>query len=70
MDRLVGPKATSYTSKEAFEEHERLCRQGSFTIFDTMATMGRRSEVMRVRALLLDELNDSSIRCACVCIRC
>ncbi|CAM9711949.1 unnamed protein product [Ectocarpus sp. 12 AP-2014] len=64
MDRLLGPKATGYLSPPAFEEHEGLCREGGLGVFDAMATMGRRSEVSRVRALLLEELDDAKIRYA------
>lgn len=67
MDSRVGPKATGYLTPEAFEEHETLCRSGSFGVFDTMATMGRRSEIVRVRSLLLDELNDAKIRYTSIC---
>lgn len=62
MDRLLGPNATGYLSPPSFEEHEGLCREGGLGVFDAMATMGRRSEVSRVRALLLEELDDAKIR--------
>lgn len=62
MDRLLGPNATGYLSPYALEEHERLCREGALGVFAAMATMGRRSEVVRVRALLLEELDDAKIR--------
>lgn len=64
MDRYVGPKATSFLSREAFEQHEGLCRQGSIGVFDSMATMGRSSEIVRVRVLLKEDLEDAKIRCA------
>lgn len=62
MDQLLGPNATGYLSPVAFEEHERLCREGGLGVFTAMATMGRRSEVLRVRALLMDELEDAKLR--------
>ncbi|CAM9326299.1 unnamed protein product [Pylaiella littoralis] len=64
MDQLLGPNATGYLSPVAFEEHERLCREGGLGVFTAMATMGRRSEVLRVRALLMDELEDAKLRYA------
>lgn len=63
MDRLFGPNATAYLSPPAFEEHERLCREGGLGVFDAMATMGRRSEVLRVRTILVEELDDAKARC-------
>lgn len=63
MDLLLGPKATGFLSETAFEEHEGLCREGGLCVFDAMATMGRRSEIVRVRALLLEELDDAKTRC-------
>lgn len=62
MDQQLGPKVTGYLSPSAFEEHEQLCREGAMGVFDSMADMGRRSEILRVRALLLEELNDAKIR--------
>lgn len=59
---MLGPNATGYLSPSAFEEHERLCREGGVGVFRAMATMGRRSEVLRVRALLMEELEDAKIR--------
>eukprot|EP00903_Cladosiphon_okamuranus_P015166 g14023.t1 len=64
MDRQLGPNATGYLSPPSFEEHERLCREGALGVFGAMATMGRRSEILRVRALLLEELEDAKIRYA------
>lgn len=64
MDHLVGPKATDHISPQAFENHERLCREGCLGVFNAMATMGRPSEVSRVRELLMEELEDAKIRCA------
>ena len=66
MDRLLGPDATGYLTPPALESHESLCREGAMGVFDAMATMGRRSEILRVRALLLDELDEAHVRCACV----
>lgn len=63
MDKLVGPKASEYLSKDGFEQHEVRCREGSLGVFDAMATMGRRSESLRVRSILLEELDDAKIRC-------
>ncbi|CAM9916233.1 unnamed protein product [Laminaria digitata] len=62
MDRLLGPDATGYLSPPALEAHEGLCREGGMGVFDAMATMGRRSEILRVRALLLDELDEAHVR--------
>lgn len=62
MDMVVGPKATSFLAKAMFSEHEGLCREGAMRVFDAMATMGRRSEIMRVRLLLLEELEDAKTR--------
>lgn len=62
MDRVLGPKATSFLTKVLFSEHEGLCREGAMGVFDAMATMGRRSEIMRVRLLLLEELEDAKSR--------
>lgn len=63
MDLLLGPKATGFLSATAFEEHEGLCREGGMGVFDAMATMGRRSEIRRVRAVLVEELDDAKTRC-------
>ena len=63
MDHLLGPDATGYLSPPALEVHEGLCREGALGVFDAMATMGRRSEILRVRALLLDELDEAHVRC-------
>ena len=62
MDQRLGPKAAGHLSSEAFGEHERRCREGAFGLFDAMATMGRRSEILRVRELLLEELDDAKSR--------
>ena len=63
MDHLLGPDATGYLTPPALEVHEGLCREGGMGVFDAMATMGRRSEILRVRALLLDELDEAHVRC-------
>ena len=62
MDHQLGPNATGYLSPPAFEDHERLCREGALGVFGAMATMGRHSEILRVKTLLLEELEDAKIR--------
>lgn len=61
METVAGPRCKFVPTKE-LEAHHQLCFQGAMTVFDTGARMGRRSQIMKFRGELVDEIEKENIR--------
>ncbi|KAE8985423.1 hypothetical protein PR003_g23261 [Phytophthora rubi] len=55
MEKVAGTKC-QYVPVQQLEAHHKACLQGAMDVFDDGARMGRRSEIMRFRHELVDEI--------------
>ncbi|KAJ8524554.1 hypothetical protein ON010_g16564 [Phytophthora cinnamomi] len=55
MEKVAGSKC-QYVPVQALEAHHKACLQGAMDVFDDGARMGRRSEILRFRQELADEI--------------
>lgn len=55
MEKMAGSKC-SYVPVQELEAHHKACLQGAMDVFDDGARMGRRSEILRFRQALVDDI--------------